>query len=143
MLYVKAYVAASSIHGVGLFAGEAIQAGTLISAWSPDFDQEFTPDQVSRLPPIQRDTLRIYGWQLPDGRWRRDADAACYVNHSDAPNMRVDAGDERMPGFAIRDICAGDELTENCREWGSTTAFLMVTREVCPLPATAKEDDRG
>lgn len=107
MIHVRAEVRPSRIHGLGLFAVDAIPRGTLVSLWDPTFDRAWTAVEYEALPMVVRDDLEIYGWR--DGEdWRADAGHGRFRNHSFAPNIGSD-------GRAVRDIAAGEELTEDYR----------------------------
>ena len=119
MLCVKTKVLPSPIHGLGIFADEFIPKGTEIWRFLSGFDQRFTHDQVAAFPPIvQRYLARQASFRESD-LYLLCADEGNYFNHSDVPNVHSmeKKGEEEMPVYALRDIQAGEELTENYGEY--------------------------
>ena len=108
MLFVKATVGPSKIHGLGLFAAEDIKAGTVVKAWNPTFDCEFSTREYRALSDLAQDFLAHFGWPFPGGV-RVSLDNSRYTNHSTDPNLVPINGEVR----AKRDIEIGEELTEN------------------------------
>lgn len=96
----RTYVAASDIHGNGLFAGRRIAAGNLIG--------------------------RLRGWPTaedgPHVLWldeQHGVQVTCklkYINHSDRPNACYY---DDLSVIALRDIEAGEEITHDygCADW--------------------------
>lgn len=112
-MLVRTAVQASLIHGLGLFAAEPIPRGTPIWRYEAGFDQEFSPDQVSALPPLAGAHVRWFAYfRKEDGFAVLSGDHACFMNHSATPN--TGAARDAMPPvttIALRDIAAGEELT--------------------------------
>jgi uncharacterized protein len=109
MLLVKTFVMPSPVHGLGLFAAEAIRAGALVRQWNPAFDREFSEEAAAALPPAAREFLDHFGWTAPGGGLRVSLDGSRYTNHGADPNLVV-RGDAT---YARRDIAAGEELLED------------------------------
>ena len=83
MLRVKTAVRPSSIHGLGLFAVEPIQAGTVTWLFDPDFDPTFSMEQVNLLPEIGK--VKFWTWAYLDTALMRlvlPIDDLRYINHS-------------------------------------------------------------
>lgn len=118
MLLVKAGARPSSIHGLGLFAGQDIPAGTPVARWSRDVDYRMMTTGWYALPPRLRDFLYDYVWDGPDGMVYGTADAGRFTNHSNSPNLRWD--EQVKTSFAVRDIVEGEELTENYGEFDAS-----------------------
>jgi uncharacterized protein len=115
MLHVKTYVAASRIHGLGLFADEPIAKGQVIWTLEPPIDQLFSREQVERMPQRMRDFLSRYAFCVSD-HLVLGGDDDRFTNHSDSPNC-VDHH-ELHALYARRDISRGEELTEDYHEMG-------------------------
>lgn len=119
MLCVKTKVLPSDIHGLGLFADEFIPKGTLIWKFLPGFDQRFTSEQVMAFPTIVHQYLARHASFRKSNLYLLCADEGNYFNHSDNPNVHSlkKEGELEMPVYALRDIKAGEELTENYDEY--------------------------
>jgi len=116
MLYVKTKVLSSAIEGLGLFADEFVAKGALIAQYNPRFGWQCAETERDMLPPIAKEFLWRYGWRNADGIWLMDVDNSRFMNHSNAPNMKVttEAG---FTSRAARDIERGEELTEDYRDF--------------------------
>ncbi|WNG43210.1 SET domain-containing protein [Archangium minus] len=110
MLRVKTYISNSSIHGIGLFAGEAIPKGAVIWAFDAPIDQRFTPDDVARMTPKMKEFLSRYAY-CERGTLVLCGDHARFMNHSPTPSCGNDP--TRQFTLALRDIAPGDELTDD------------------------------
>lgn len=117
MLLVRARVAPSTIHGMGLFSVEALGKGTPIWRFEGEFDRVFSPEEFAALPPLAREHTRCYCFiRQSDGHAVHSGDHACFMNHSSAPNTGAPAGAAApVTTIALRDIAAGEELT--CDYW--------------------------
>ena len=113
MLLIKTRVGSSAIHGMGLFALEAVPRGTAIWRFEAGFDREVAPEQYEALPELAQRHLRWFAYRDPDtGNWVLSGDHACFMNHASAPNTGAAVS---APGpittLALQDIAAGTELT--------------------------------
>ena len=105
MLRVKTRLAPSPIHGIGLFAVNKILKGTLVWEWDKDLDIKIRDDWSKEN---HESFFETYGWR--DGFWRFVCfDNARFINHSSNPNLDGPPDES----YAIRDIEAGEELTED------------------------------
>ena len=109
MFLVKTYVAPSGIHGLGVFAGEAIEAGAALWRFEPGIDLVIEPERIAALPPAARAFLGTYSYESVDfpGRTVLSGDHARFLNHSDAPNTAV----RHLETIAARAIADGEEIT--------------------------------
>lgn len=116
MLLIKTKIQQSSIHGIGLFADQFIPKGTAIWRYTPGFDQRFTREQILGFPDLIQAYLYRYSWKsAKSGLYCFSSDNGKYFNHSEDPNVLssyVD-GEEEVLTIAIRDIQAGEEITDN------------------------------
>lgn len=102
-------IAPSSIHGVGIFAARDISKGKRLCLDHRPIIYSLSPGNLSKLLPEVK--------QLILERWPRaaiaepfiypDAVLSAYMNHADDANVKND--------IALRDIKAGEELTEDYR----------------------------
>jgi hypothetical protein len=95
--------------GFGVVATEFIPKGTI--TWIHDnFDQEFTPEQVSKMDGIYQDIIDTYSFRNNKGNLVLCWDNSRFVNHSFNSNCFSTAYDFEI---AIRDIHPGEELTDD------------------------------
>ena len=121
MLLVKARVGESKIHGLGLIAQELIPKGTVIWRLAPEFDVLLTEHELGQLPEITQKYVLWYGHF--DQMLRKHvltSDDDRFTNHSDTANSKF-LGRESV---AARDIQAGEEITDNYREYAKPLEFL-------------------
>jgi SET domain-containing protein len=107
LLTDKVFIAASRFHGVGLFAKEPIEAGTVISKYEPNFDQHYTLEEVKRWNELIFKYLERMTFHIPP---RDDCSLDVYVfyggnerfiNHAKQNNVQfywLKKG-ERYPGL--------------------------------------------
>jgi SET domain-containing protein len=113
MLLVRVRVAPSPIHGLGVFAAEAVPRGAAVWRFTPGFDLECAPDTLESLQPLQRERLLHYGYcDRSSGSFVLCCDDARFLNHAAEPNL-VNEPDGTRHGVdrAARDIAVGEELT--------------------------------
>jgi SET domain-containing protein len=114
MYIVNVYIGRSAIQGVGVFAGEDIAAGTVLSHHIPDFDLDFDPAilQSEEFPAAAREFLESHSF-LNSGRLWMPGDLDMYTNHSFTPNVGYRAAGHTF--YALRDIKRGEEITNDYR----------------------------
>ena len=114
MLLVKTYLAASAVHGIGLFAAEPIAQGTTIWRFDPRIDRRFTAEERVALPEPARSFIarHAYPEEVGSDVYLVDGDHARFMNHSDTPNT-----DCVVDTVATRDITAGEELLCDYRQF--------------------------
>ncbi len=117
MMLVRTRVAPSAIHGMGLFAVDAIPKGTPVWRFEAGFDREFSPEEFAALPAEAKAHVRWFAYVDRDsGRRVLSGDHTCFMNHAPEPN--TDAPRDAVAPIttvALRDIAAGEELT--CDYW--------------------------
>jgi hypothetical protein len=117
MLHVQAHAGVSRIHGIGLFAGQFIPAGTIIWRFQSGFDVELTDEDFARLTPPAQKQVCHYAYSCPIGRrYLLSSDDDRFTNHSEKPNTHFVDGCT----VAVRDIQPGEEITTDYREFGMT-----------------------
>ena len=123
MLLVKYYLANSPIHGLGVFAGEDIPAGTIIWRFVDGFDYTLTTGEYEELPEKARQWIQHYGYYNPDeGGWVICVDEGRFVNHSIQNNISS-IGDDSV---ANKNIPKGTELTCNYFEFDKSAEEKML-----------------
>jgi hypothetical protein len=116
MLHVRTTIGPSRIHGTGLFAAESIRSGAVIWNFTPGFDRKFTREEIVGLPVDARVYLAMYAYKSQaSGAYVLPEDNGKYFNHSDTPNTRSvhPNGGGEVITYAVRDIVAGEELTDD------------------------------
>ena len=121
MLRIPTRVGPSRIHGLGLFAVDAVPRGTVVWRFDPGLDLVVDEGDTAALPAPARAQLERYAHADPvRGARVLCADDARFFNHADVANC----GDSPEEGpdvtVALRDVAAGEELTWDYRESGST-----------------------
>jgi hypothetical protein len=115
MLLIAVEVRASAIHGLGVFAGEAVAKGQTVWQFDPGMDRKHPAEWLQRQPAHVRRFMALYGVLSLDRRHYYIAgDQTLYINHSAAPNLvprpEILVNDEEVV-VAARDIAVGAELT--------------------------------
>lgn len=122
MQLVKTYLGRSAIEGVGVFAAEDIAQGTVIWRWVEGFDQAYDAATLLALPPQVRGYIERHTY-TQRGRLWLCGDLEMFINHSDDANTHAPADDNIV--VAIRPIRAGEEITNNYREFCEDTAHFQ------------------
>lgn len=113
MLMVKTRLSPSRIHGIGLFATEAIPAGTVVWRYHAPFDVVFHEDDLDGIPEVTRGTILKYAyWSDAQDGYVLCGDDARFMNHSDDANTYEDP----EATVAARDIAVGEEITCDYRQ---------------------------
>lgn len=112
MLRAPTFLAQSQIPGagLGLFAAEPIRAGETIWQFDKGADRI-----ICDVPPgIPTEFVQCYGFAFSPLTFLLCVDDARFINHSCDPNGKSDG-----PGLTVaaRDIAAGEEITEDYREF--------------------------
>ncbi len=120
MIHIKYKLNVSSLHGVGLFAAEPITKGTLIYTASPVLDVNISKEQFDALDEKEKQEVRWWGFfDTASDKWHVDFDVTHFINHADEATVTQDPGHSDAYLIAIRDIEAGEELTQNYLEFES------------------------
>jgi len=95
--------------GYGVVALKPIPQGTI--TWALDkLDRTFTPQQVTAMDALYQKVLDKYTYRNSQGNYILCWDNARFVNHSSNANCLTTAYEFEI---AIRDIAAGEELTDD------------------------------
>jgi len=120
MLLIKTKVGPSSVHGMGCFTDQFVPKGMLVRKFMPGFDLEIQKSEVDKLPDASRERFLNYAYFDKESNiYTLNPDDERFVNHSDSPNVGDDLSRDSEMGemYALRDIQAGEELTENYNEF--------------------------
>lgn len=120
MLTIRTMVGPSRIEGNGLYAGEFIPTGGIVSKWVEGLDRTFPLDYPNKLP-LQAQETFMKNASCDGQAWYLLGDDGIYFNHSDNPNVCIVPGKNpaAMSDYvALRDILPGEELTMDYREIG-------------------------
>ena len=112
-MLIKTRVQPSGIHGLGLFAVEAVAKGMAVWRFEAGFDREFSPAQFAALPIAAQSHLCWFAFvDASSGNRVLSGDHGCFMNHSATPNTGA-SPDTTHPvtTVALRDLAAGEELT--------------------------------
>jgi hypothetical protein len=120
MLTFKHSIAASAIHGQGLFTDEDLAQDSVLWIFVPGFDITLTEEQHRTLPQRAKDYIAYYGWlDKADGLYHLSPDGDKYTNCSMTPNTYMDAeGNIRARVFLpkgteiVSDYSAFDNMTD-------------------------------
>jgi len=113
MLTIETYVAPSRIHGLGLFAAQNIEMGTIVSFVMPAFDTFVSKKTFETFPEITQRYIKKYAFYLneyesyymPTGDER-------FINHKIKSNIVGSVAQNSLFRYvAIVDIPSGSELT--------------------------------
>jgi SET domain-containing protein len=105
MMLVKARISPSAIEGLGCFACEAIKPGTPVWSFSEQIDTVVykAKSELSKL-------TKSHGIEYRDC-YVLAGDAALFLNHSPAPNVKHCENDEPFGVFVCcAEIAAGEEM---------------------------------
>ena len=106
--------------GFGVVATRLIPKGTI--TWVQDeMDRVFLPDEPEDFKPLTRELLEKYSFRNSKGEHVLCWDIAKYVNHSFRSNCLSTAYNFEV---AIRDIVAGEELTDDYGYLNLTESFI-------------------
>lgn len=114
VMLIKTVVKASSIEGVGLFADEDIEAGTIVWRYLEPIDQRYYPQQVEEMQEFVKEHMNRYAYlHSLTNRYVVCGDNARFINHFHQPNMgaHYPEGLDEGENIAMRDIARGEELT--------------------------------
>ncbi|RZI59690.1 MAG: SET domain-containing protein [Rubrivivax sp.] len=106
--FVAVALRRSRIDGYGVFAAEAIPAGTRLGLLT---GESITVAEARRRA---QESQRLMLVELSPARAidaSRSQDAMRFTNHSCSPNARIQVEDGEISFFALSDLSAGDEIT--------------------------------
>lgn len=109
MFIVPTYVAPSTIHGLGVFAGEDLKEGQPIWQFARGLDLVVPFHQIEAAPKAFQDYMNTYAYISPqvEGGMVLSCDHAKFLNHSHDANTEI-RGETTLARRAIR---KGEEIT--------------------------------
>jgi uncharacterized protein len=120
MIHIKYKLETSPLHGIGLYADEYISKGALIYTASPLLDLNISEEQFDMLDEKEKQEVRWWGFSDPvTGAWHVDFDVTRFINHSLDATVAQDPSRTDAYLVAVRNIEAGEELTQNYLEFES------------------------
>lgn len=112
LLLIKTKLAPSNIDGIGLFAAEPVEAGTVVWRFDPSIDIRLDKTQIDELVPASREQITKYTYrEQGTDLYVLCGDDARFFNHSPIPNCIDVCECGNGVTIAARDIAAGEELT--------------------------------
>jgi len=127
MLLIKTYLDRSSIHGLGVFAGEFIRKGTKVWRFVEGFDRAYSPRDFAKLPKPAREFIQHYGYRV-DGEILLTVDNDHHINHSEDANTHWANGHI----VASRDIPKGTEITNYYRLFDTAFCAAFLKKKARP-----------
>jgi len=116
MFYKKVYLAPSDVHGIWLFAGEAIKKWETVWIPSEVFTLHIPQDAYDALPKEDQEVIAHYGYFHKEQKiWHFSAENARYINHSVQPTIGIVVENDWV--MALVDIEPGQELTQNYQDF--------------------------
>lgn len=131
MYLVQTIVKNSAIDGRGVFTLQDIKVGDVVWKFDSSHDKTLTRNEFEALDSAEKEALRRVAYLSKNtGRlvYPPENDPALYTNHSDKNNLSAvfNGSVSEEPIFvANRDIAAGEELTNNYREFDDLTENLQ------------------
>ena len=120
MMHIKYKLNKSKLHGIGLFADEYLEKGQLVYTASPILDVNITQRQFYSLDDKEQREIKYWGfWDEAKRLWHVDFDSSRFINHSFTPTLIQDPKHKDAYLITIRDVKAGEELTQNYLEFES------------------------
>ncbi len=116
MMTVKNYLDKSPIDGIGIYAGEDIEKGTIVWRHVEGLEKVITEAEYEKLPDLAKEYIDKYGFMPPSKPGIRvlEFDNGRFMNHAANPNTNFN---DEMQGIATRDIKKGEEITCNYKEF--------------------------
>lgn len=138
MLLIKTYLDQSPIHGLGVFAAEAIPKGTKIWCFVEGFDRAWSPRQFAKLPKEAQEFVAYYGYRV-DGEILLTVDNDHFINHSDDSNTYWRSGFIR----AKRAIAKGEEITNSYRLFDAAFCASFLKKKKSAAKAKGRVNGRS
>ena len=146
-MQVEYEVKPSPIAGVGLFLTKPVARGALLWKYAPgtsvtEHDEASLRARLKDLPPKEAQDLceHFYCW---NGLVIEILDDAKLWNHSKSPNTgdhpdgEGDGAGDGMSSYALRDIAAGEELTDDYSLHHALPWFEQICKDVGALSCIA------
>jgi len=120
MIHIKYKLENSNIHGTGLFADQDISRGQVIYTSSPLLDLNISEEVFRALSDTEQREVRYWGFfdELSE-LWHVDFDVSKFINHMSEGQATVTQDKNHIDAYlvAVRDIKAGEELSQNYLEF--------------------------
>ena len=108
MLHIKYHLGLSSIHGIGVFAGEDISKDFCIAEASPLLDINLSAEEFDSLSENERREIKHHGhYDKVLNKWHVDFDMTRFANHSNNPNLIQKYNDKGYYILSLRNIKSG------------------------------------
>lgn len=132
MILVKSRLDKSNIHGIGIFAKEFIAKGTIVWEFNEKFDLVLSKKEVDQLSPAAKEQFLNYAYvSKKTGKYILCSDDSRFFNHSLNANTKCEVpespdSNEALVCLATRDIQAGEELTNDYREFDENPSDVII-----------------
>lgn len=115
MFAVKTYLDKSTTHGIGLFANENIEKGSLVYIVNPQMDLHIKDEDFKSLSDDEKETIRHFGYKSKNGEWHLSFDNIRFCNHSQLENNIGIGKNGNL--HALRNIVKNEELLQDYAEF--------------------------
>jgi SET domain-containing protein len=106
-------VATNPKMGLGLFAKEFIEKGSIVWQYIEGVDVRISKENFEKLNEAQKEYVYKYAWLEEDGCYHSSCDLTNFINHSYSPNL----DNTTDVTIALKDIQPGEELFTNYAEF--------------------------
>ena len=130
-MLVRARIDKSPIHGLGLFSVDALPEGTKVWEFTPGYDQSFSPGDIDPLSEASKEQFFNYAYTSKiTGNYILCTDDARFFNHDPNSNITCTVPEdsthpEALVCYTTRDVSAGEEITNDYREFDSDPSDVM------------------
>jgi len=120
MFKIKYKLGSSSIHGIGVYAGEKIAKGTVVWEWDWEIDEEISQEDFDEMSNKKKGKILHFGYKSKNtGKYYYSETDVHFINHSENGNSTEIIDQKSGAGVMIakRIINGGEEITQDYRKF--------------------------
>lgn len=118
MIHILYKLDKSALHGIGFFADEDVEKGSLIYSASPKLDLNISLEEFTLLSEAEKNEVKYWGFLIEEENvWHVDFDNSKFINHSLDGNATQDTEHANAYLVAKSGIKKGEEVTQNYLEF--------------------------